>query len=61
MNIIRPGTDFCTKGEECNSLSLSEEAPRYGEETNFWAYIQPLENVGSFKYLGRLLMATDDD
>ena len=37
------------------------EVDQSGVETNFWDYDQPLSNIGPFKYLIRLLTATDDD
>ena len=40
---------------------MKDEEARTGKVTAFWAYDRPLETVLSFKYLGRLLTATNSD
>ena len=40
---------------------MVEEEDRVETVTTIQAYERPLETVSSFKYLGRLLIATNDD
>ena len=42
------------------NLKIFAEVARAGMEILFLAYVQPLGNNISFKYLGRLLLATDN-
>ena len=46
---------------DSNRRWLAEEEAWVGEMTEFQAYGKPLETVTPFKYLGRLLTATDDE
>ena len=61
LNASHPGTEMCARGVERKRLRLAAKVARASAETVFRAYGQPLANVGSFKYLGHLLLATDDD
>ena len=49
------------RGKDQKRCQLAIKVARYGAETVLWAYGQPLTNSGSFKYLGNLLSATDDN
>ena len=42
------------------NIKIFEEVARDGMEIVFLAYVQPLGNNILFKYLGRLLLATDN-
>ena len=59
LNDRHPVTDMCTRGVEKKRRRIAAEVARSGVETAFQAYGQPLANVGLFKYLGCLPMATD--
>ena len=50
-----------TQGAEQNSLRLATGAARAGAEKVFLAYDQPLGSIISFRYLGILLSATEND
>ena len=56
-----PGTAQCLKGAERNRQRLAETDTRENSERAFEAYGAEIESVTEFKYLGRILMATDDD
>ena len=51
----------CVKGAERKRRRLAETETRGNLERVFSAYGQPMEAVTDFRYLGRLLSATDDD
>ena len=55
------GTAKCKKGVERKRRWLSETETRENLERAFHAYGKPMEAVLEFRYLGRLLTATDDD
>ena len=55
------GTAQCVKGAERKRRRLAETETRENPEQTFRAYGQPIEAVTEFRYLGRLLTATDDD
>ena len=55
------GTAQCAKGAELKRRRLAETETRENLEQAFHAYGQPMEAVSKFRYLGRLLTATDDD
>ena len=54
-------TVFCQRGSERKCCCLAEEEARAGTEMSLTAYGVPLALVTSFKYLGRVLVAEDDD
>ena len=51
----------CKKGAEQKRRRLAETETRENAERAFHAYGKPMEAVLEFRYLGRLLAATDDD
>ena len=55
------GTAQCKKGAERKWRWLAETETRENSERAFHAYGKPMEAVSEFRYLGRLLTATDDD
>ena len=55
------GTAQCAKGAERKRRQLAETETRENSEQAFKAYGEPMEAVSEFRYLGRLLTATDDD
>ena len=55
------GTEQCAKGAERKRRRLAETETRENLERAFHAYGQLMEAVLEFRYLGRLLTATDDD
>ena len=55
------GTAQCAKGAERKRRRLAETETKENLEQAFSAYGKPMEAVTEFRYLGRLLMATDDD
>ena len=55
------GTPQCDKGAERKRWRLAETETRENSERAFEAYGEPIESVSEFKYLGRILTATDDD
>ena len=61
LNGRHPGTAQCAKGAERNRRRLAETETRENSERDFEAYGAPIESVSEFKYLGRILTATDDD
>ena len=46
---------------ERKGCRLAEEEAREGTERSLTAYVVPLSQVTSFKYLGRVLVAEDND
>ena len=55
------GTLQCKKGAEQKRQLLAETETRENSERVFHAYGKPMEAVSEFRYLWRLLTATDDD
>ena len=55
------GTLQCKKGAERKWRRLAETETRENADWEFHAYGKPMEAVSEFRYLGWLLMATDDD
>ena len=55
------GTAQCAKGAERKRRQLAETETRENLERAFSAYGQPMETVTEFRYLGRILTATDDN
>ena len=54
------GTAKCAKGAERKRQRLAETETRENSERDFKAYRAPIKLVSEFKYLGRILTATDD-
>ena len=54
-------TAFCRQGAERKRRHLAKEEARVGAETVFTSYGVPLAQVNSFKYIGWIIMAVDDD
>ena len=54
-------TAQCSRGAERNRRRLAEEELRERSERAFQAYGEPLVNVTTFRYLGRVMTAGDDD
>ena len=54
-------TEFFQRGDERKRRCLAEEEARLGAELTITAYGIPLYPVTSFKYLGRVILAADDD
>ena len=55
------GTAQCAKGAERKRRRLAETEPRDNLERAFSAYGQPMETVTEFRYLGRLLVALENN
>ena len=55
------GTVQCVKGAERKRRRLAETETRENLDQAFSAYGQPMEKLTEFRYLGRLLTATDND
>ena len=61
LNGRHPATAQCTRGAERKRRRLAEAETRESLERTFKAYGEPLQNVSTFRYLGRVLTAGDDD
>ena len=61
LNVRHPATAQCARGVERKRRRLAEAEMRASSERAFEAYMEPLENVTAFRYLGRVLTAGDDD
>ena len=61
LNVRQLATAQCTRGAERKRRRLSEEELREISERDFQDYGEPLETVAAFRYLGRAMMACDDD
>ena len=61
LNRRHLATPQCTKGTERKQRKMEEEELRESSERSFQDYGEPLETVTSFKYLGRVLTAGDDN
>ena len=61
LNCRHPLSDICAWGYKSKRRCLAEEETQAGAATSLRAHDWPLETVLSFKYLGRLLTAPDDD
>ena len=61
LNGRHHATVMCKKGAERKRRRMAEAELRESTERYFEAYRKPLETVSNFKYLGRLMMAGDDD
>ena len=51
----------CARGGERKRQQISESETRESSKRGFEAYGEPLENVTTFRYLGRVLTEGDDD
>ena len=56
-----PETAQCAKEAERKRRRLTDTETSENSEQAFEAYGAPIESVSEFKYLGRILTATDDD
>ena len=54
-------TAFCLQGMERKWNRLTEEEARAGTERSLTAYVVPIYQVTSFKYLGLVLAEVDND
>ena len=61
LNWCHLGTAQCEKGAERKRRRLAETETRESLERAFSAYGKPMEAVTEFRYLGRILTATDDN
>ena len=61
LNGRQLATEFCRQGMERKWHHLAEEEAWEGTETALTDYGVPLSQVTSFKYLGRVLAAEDND
>ena len=61
LNWRHPGTAECVKGVERKKQRLVDTETRENSEQAFEAYGATIESVSEFKYLGRILTATEDD
>ena len=61
LNGCHLGTAQCAKGVERKRRRLAETETRENLERVLSAYGQPMEAVTEFRYLGRILMVTEDD
>ena len=61
LNRRHLSTTQCTRGAKRKRRRLVEEELRESTERAFQAYGKPLENMTAFRYLGRVMMAGDDD
>ena len=61
LNIRHPNTARGAKGADQERHRLTAEEMRENIERYFCAYGRPLTSVSSFKYLGRIRMASYDD
>ena len=61
LNSRHPNTTQCAKGSDQKWHRLEAKEMRESTERALQAYVQPLNLVTLFKYLGRILAALDDD
>ena len=54
-------TELCMRGMDSKWCRLAEEKAWEGAERAITAYGSPLSQITSFKYLGRVLVAEDND
>ena len=60
LNRLHPNTAQCAKGLERKWYRLVAEEAWASTEMDFMEYCHPLTNVAAFKYIGRILTATDN-
>ena len=61
LNGLNHHTDQWKKGAERNLRCLAEEEERAVPSREFRSYGRPIEMVTSFRYLGRVILAADND
>ena len=61
LNSRHPVTAQCARGAERKRRRLAEAETRDNLERAFEAYGEPIQNISTFRYLGRVLTAGDDD
>ena len=61
LNDRHPATDQCARGAEWKRKRLAEAETRESSERAFKAYEEPIKNVSTFIYLGRVMTAGDND
>ena len=61
LNQRLPTTNLCTQNIDRKRRQMAEEEVWVSAVIAFQVYGRPLETVSSFKYLGRLITAMDDD
>ena len=61
LNGKHNSTEMCRSGAERKRRRLAETEMQENTEMDFEAYGKQLEAMPSFKYLGRILTAADDD
>ena len=61
LNCTHRRTAQCNQGEEQKRRRLAAEEEREVTTRDLSSYGNPLEMVTSIKYLGRVILATDDD
>ena len=60
LNGRHPAIAQCARGVERKRWRLAEAETRESSERDFKAYEEPLQNVSTFRYLGRALTAGND-
>ena len=61
LNGRHPATFQCARGADRKRQQIAEAETRESSERAFEAYGEPLEKVKTFRYLGRVLTAGDND
>ena len=61
LNNRHPATAQCARRSERKRRRLAEVETRESLEWDFEAYRAPIKNVSTFRYLGRVLTAGDDE
>ena len=61
LNKRYPTTAQCARGADRKRRRIAEVDLRESSERAFEAYGEPLQNATTFKYLGQVLTAGDDD
>ena len=61
LNGSHLATTQCAKVTERKRRRLFEDELMESTERTFQTYVEPLENVTAFRYLGRVMTAGDDD
>ena len=61
LNVQHPDTEMCSRGAERKCRVLVEDEAHMGVAEAFQSYGRSLEVMSLFKYLGRILTASDND
>ena len=61
LNGRNPATAQCARGAEWKRRRLAEAETRKSSERAFKAYGEPIQNVSTFRYLGRVLTEGDNN